>query len=181
MKFLTDLFPVILFFAAYQLYDIYVATAVAIAASILQVSYLALRRQKIETMHWVTLGLLVVFGGLTLMLRDPTFIKWKPTVVNWMFAGAFLISGLTMQRSLLQRMMDHAITLPEPVWKRLNLAWVGFFVALGVVNLYVAFNFSEAIWVNFKMFGLLGLTLLFVVGQGLFLARYMEEEQATEE
>lgn len=181
MKFLTDLFPVILFFGAYQLYDIYVATAVAIVASAVQVSYLALRKQKIETMHWVTLGLLVVFGGLTLVLHDPTFIKWKPTVVNWMFGGAFLLSGIFMQRGLLQRMMDHAITLPAAIWQRLNLIWVAFFITLGVINLYVAFNFSEETWVNFKLFGLLGLTLVFVFAQGLYLARYIEDEPAAED
>ena len=177
MKFLTDLFPVILFFAAYQMYDIYVATGVAIAASALQVGYLFLRGRKIENMHWVTLGLLVVFGGLTLILHDPTFIKWKPTVVNWLFAAAFLLSSVFMQRGLLQRMMDHAIQLPDPIRKRLNIAWVTFFIGLGVVNLYVAFNYSEEIWVNFKLFGLLGLTLVFVIGQGIYLARYMEEDK----
>jgi intracellular septation protein len=178
MKLLTDLFPVLLFFVAYQLYDIYVATLAAIIASAIQVTYLKLRHNNVETTHWVTLGLLVVFGGLTLALRDPTFIKWKPTVVNWLFAVAFLGSQLFMQRSLLRRMMDHAVTLPDPVWVRLNTAWVAFFATMGVLNLYVAYNFSEAVWVNFKLFGFLALTLVFMLAQGFYLSRHMIADNA---
>lgn len=181
MKMLADLFPVILFFVAYQLYDIYIATAVAIAAAALQVAYHLVRHRRVEHMHWVTLGLLVVFGGLTLALRDPNFIKWKPTVVNWLFAAAFLASQLFMQRSLLQRMMDHAVTLPGPVWQRLNTAWVTFFFAMGVLNLFVAYRFSENVWVNFKLFGFLGLTLLFMLAQGFYLARHMPADAASTE
>ena len=176
MKLISDLFPVILFFVAYQLFDIYVATMVAIAASAVQVAYLYLRHGRVETTHWVTLGLLVLFGGLTLALRDPTFIKWKPTVVNWLFAAAFLLSQLFMQRSLLRRMMEHAVTLPDPIWVRLNTAWVAFFAAMGVLNLYVAYNFSEEVWVNFKLFGFLALTLAFMLAQGLYLSRHMIAE-----
>ena len=134
MKMLADLFPVILFFIAYQLFDIYVATQVAIAAAALQVAYHKFRYGQVANTQWLTLGLLVVFGGLTLALRDPTFIKWKPTVVNWLFAGAFLLSQLFMRRSLLRRMMDHAVALPDAVWLRLNTAWVLFFFSMGVVN-----------------------------------------------
>ncbi len=181
MKMLADLFPVILFFIAYQLFDIYVATQVAIAAAALQVGYHRIRFGKVENTHWLTLGLLVLFGGLTLALRDPTFIKWKPTVVNWLFAAAFLLSQLFMRRSLLRRMMDHAIALPEPAWVRLNTAWVLFFFGMGVLNLYIAYNFSEQTWVNFKLFGFLGLTLAFMLAQGLYLARHMEAENSTAE
>ena len=177
MKFLADLFPVILFFAAYKLADIYVATGVAIAAALAQVLYSHFRHSKVETMHWVTLGLLTLFGGLTLLLQDPVFIKWKPTVVNWLFAAAFLGSGWFMDRSLIQRMMDHAITLPDRVWEKLNLAWSSFFVAMGGLNLYVAFNYTEEVWVNFKLFGLMGLTLAFVLAQGFYLARHMQPEE----
>lgn len=177
MKFLADLFPVILFFAAYKLADIYVATGVAIAASLLQVTYSHFRHSQVETMHWVTLGLLTLFGGLTLALHDPVFIKWKPTVVNWLFAAAFLGSGWFMERSLIQRMMDHAISLPAVIWGRLNLAWSTFFICMGGLNLYVAFNFAEETWVNFKLFGLMGLTLVFVVAQGFYLARYLQPEE----
>ncbi len=174
MKILADLFPVILFFVAYKLAGIYMATAAAIGASIVQVGWNRWRHGRVETMHWVTLGLILFFGGLTLLLRDPVFIKWKPTVVNWLFAAAFLGSALFMERSLLQRMMDHAVTLPDAVWKRLNLAWVSFFLFIGVANLYVAYNFSEEVWVDFKLFGMMGLTLLFLVAQGFYLSRYIQ-------
>lgn len=181
MKMLADLFPVILFFVAYQLFDIYVATQVAIGAAVLQVAYNKFRHGRVENTHWLTLGLLVLFGGLTLALRDPTFIKWKPTVVNWLFAAAFLFSHLFMRRSLLRRMMDHAIDLPEPAWIRLNAAWVLFFFGMGVLNLYVAYNYSEQTWVNFKLFGFLGLTLAFMLAQGVYLARHMQPENSTTE
>jgi intracellular septation protein len=181
MKMLADLFPVILFFVAYQLFDIYVATQVAIVAAALQVAYHRIRYGRVENTHWLTLGLLVVFGGLTLALRDPTFIKWKPTVVNWLFAAAFLLSQLFMRRSLLRRMMDHAIDLPETAWMRLNTAWVLFFFAMGVLNLYVAYNYSEQTWVNFKLFGFLGLTLAFMLAQGVYLARHMQPQNSTTE
>ncbi len=178
MKILVDLFPVILFFVAYQFFDIYVATMAAIAAAVLQVAYQKLRHGAVENMHWITLGLLVVFGGLTLALRDPTFTKWKPSVVNWLFAVAFLGSQLFMERGLLRRMLDHAVTLPEDEWRRLNIAWVLFFFALGALNLLIAYNFSEAVWVNFKLFGFLGLTLLFLLIQGLYLSRFVEAEDS---
>ena len=181
MKMLADLFPVILFFIAYQLFDIYVATQVAIAAAVLQVAYHKIRYGKVENTQWLTLGLLAVFGGLTLMLRDPTFIKWKPTVVNWLFAAAFLFSQIFMRRSLLRRMMDHAIALPDAAWLRLNTAWVTFFFGMGVLNLYIAYNYSEQTWVNFKLFGFLGLTLAFMLAQGFYLARHMQTDTPTTE
>jgi len=178
MKILADLFPVILFFVVYQLADIYAATVSAIAASALQVAYYKLRYGAVEKMYWITLGLLVVFGGLTLALRDPTFIKWKPTAVNWLFAAAFLGSQLFMKRGLLQRMLDHAVTLPDDIWVRLNIAWVTFFAALGALNLFVAYNFPEDVWVNFKLFGFMGLTLLFLLAQGLYISRFAEAEES---
>jgi intracellular septation protein len=181
MKMLADLFPVILFFVAYQLSDIYVATQVAIGAAALQVAYHKLRYGQVGNTQWLTLGLLVVFGGLTLALHDPTFIKWKPTVVNWLFAVAFLFSQMFMRRSLLRRMMDHAVALPDAVWVRLNTAWVMFFFSMGVVNLFVAYNYSEQTWVNFKLFGFLGLTLAFMLAQGFYLARHMETQNPTKE
>ena len=174
MKFLSDFFPVLLFFVAYKIWGIYTATAVAIVASFAQVGWNYWRHGRVETMHWITLGLIVVFGGLTLVLHDPLFIKWKPTVINGLFAVAFLASGLFMERSFLQRMMDHAISLPREVWFRLNMAWVAFFAFSGIANIYVALNYSEDTWVNFKMFGLLGLTIAFVIGQGFYLMRYVQ-------
>ncbi len=180
MKFLSDFFPILLFFVAYQLYDIYVATAVAIAASAGQVAYFHLRYKKVEKMQWVTLGLLIFFGGLTLLLRDPDFIKWKPTVVNWLFAAAFLGSAFIGKKSLLQRMMDQAVTLPELIWSRLNVIWISFFIGIGFLNLYVAFNYPEDIWVNFKLFGMLGITFVFVIAQGFYIARHVQDAETSD-
>jgi intracellular septation protein len=176
MKFLADFFPVLLFFVAYQLFGIYVATATAIVAAAVQVAYLWFRHRKVEKMQWITLGLLTVFGGMTLLLHDPLFIKWKPTVVNWLFAAAFLGSALFRGPTLIQRMMGQAMELPSAVWSRLNLAWGIFFLLLGLANLHVAFTYSEELWVNFKLFGMLGLTLLFVIAQSFYLARYLPED-----
>ena len=181
MKILADFFPILLFFIAYQLYDIYVATAVAIVASSLQVVVEWLRSGRVERMHLITLGLLVVFGGLTLALRDPLFIKWKPTVVNWLFGLVFLGSQLIGERTMVERMMRHAVELPRRIWNRLNLAWGLFFIASGALNLYVAFNFTEETWVNFKLFGMLGLTAAFVVLQAFYMARHIQDQPSTQE
>lgn len=175
MKFLFDLFPVILFFAAFQLWDIYVATGVAIAASFAQIGWLALRRKKIDPMLWASVAIIVVFGGLTLLLHDKTFIQWKPTVLYWLF-GAVLAGGALAGRNLIRSMMSQQIQLPEAVWARLNWSWVGFFAFMGAANLYVAYNYSESAWVNFKLFGGMGLMLLFVLAQGLVLAKYVEDK-----
>lgn len=175
MKFLFDLFPVILFFVAFQLWDIFVATAVAIAASFAQIGWLKLRRRKIDKMLWVSLAIIVVFGGLTLALRDKTFIQWKPTVLYWLF-GAVLAGASLTGRNLLRSMLSEQMQLPAPVWARLSWSWVGFFAFMGAANLYVAYNFSESAWVNFKLFGGMGLMLAFVLAQAAFLSRYVEDK-----
>ena len=173
MKLLFDFLPVLLFFAAYKLYGIYVATAVAIVAGLGQVGYVWLRHRRLEKMHVATAVLLLVFGGLTLALRDETFIKWKPTIVDWLFALVFVGSRYVGTRKpLVERMMSGAIRVAEPVWGRLNSLWVGFFVLMGVANLLVVYNFDTATWVDFKLFGMLGLTLAFVVAQAFYLARH---------
>ena len=177
MKFLFDIFPVACFFAVYWFSDIYVATAVAIAATIGQVAWLRLRKRRVEPMLWISLVIIVVFGGLTLALQEKLFIMWKPTVLYWLFAAVLAISAEAFHRNLIQAMMSKEIHLPDAVWARLNWSWVGFFALMGIVNLYVAYSFSEATWVKFKLFGGVGLMLLFVLGQALFLARYMEEKK----
>jgi intracellular septation protein len=174
MKFLFDLFPVILFFVAFQLWDIFVATAVAIAASFVQIGWLKLRGRRIDKMLWVSLGLIVVFGGLTLLLRDKTFIQWKPTVLYWLF-GAVLAGASLTGRNLLRSMLSEQVQLPASVWARLNWSWVGFFAFMGAANLYVAYTFSESAWVNFKLFGGMGLMLAFVLAQAAYLSRYLED------
>lgn len=176
MKFLIDFLPILLFFIAYKIYGIYVATVVAIAASVAQVGWSWLRHRRVEGMPLVTMALIVVLGGATLWLQDEMFIKWKPTVVNWLFALVFFVSQFFGERTLVQRMMGKAITLPQAIWWRLNLAWSAFFFALGVANLYVVYNFDTDTWVNFKLFGLMGLTIAFVIVQAVYLSRHMPDD-----
>ncbi len=175
-KFLFDLFPLILFFVAYRYADIYIATSVAIAASILQLIWLKATGKKIELMHWVNLTVIVVFGGATLYLHSDVFIKWKPTVLYWLFGTALLAGRFIFGKNLIKRMLGAQIALPETIWNRLNLVWGSFFMVAGALNLYVAFSghFSESQWVNFKVFGLMGLMLVFVIAQSIWLGKYIE-------
>ncbi|MDX1795209.1 MAG: septation protein A [Hydrogenovibrio sp.] len=181
MKLLFDLFPVILFFIAFKLYGIYVATAVAIAASVLQVAYVYLKNKRVEKMHLITLALIVILGGATLIFHDETFIKWKPTVVNWGFALVFLGSHFIGNKPIIRRMMEQAVTLPDHVWLRLSQMWILFFIFSGVANIYVAFNFDTDTWVNFKLFGLMGLTLIFILAQGLYISRFIQDTHSETE
>lgn len=177
MKFLFDFFPILLFFIAFKLHGIYAATVVAIAASVLQVGIAWFRHKKVENMHVITLVLIAVFGGATLYLQDELFIKWKPTVLNWLFGLVFLGSHLIGQKTIIERMMGHNMTLPSDVWSKLNMSWAGFFIMLGCANLYVLYNFDTDTWVDFKLFGMMGLTLAFVVIQAIFIARHLPEQQ----
>lgn len=184
MKFLFDFFPILLFFVAYKMEGIFFATGVAIVASFVQVGVFWLKHRRFERMHLVSLGLIAVLGGMTLAFQDKTFIMWKPTLLNWVFAAVFLGSQFIGKKPLVERMMSHTVTAERPVWIRLNMSWVLFFIAMGAANLYVAFNFDEETWVNFKLFGMMGLTFLFVIGQAFFLAKHVEmveEEPATDE
>ena len=176
MKFLFDLFPVILFFAAYKLSDIFVATGVAIAATVLQIAWVWLRHRKVDTMLWVSLAVIVVFGGATLILHDKTFIQWKPTVLYWLFGGILAAAQIGFRRNLIRSLMEQQVSLPDAVWGRLLASWIGFFAFMGALNIYVARNFSESAWVNFKLFGGMGLMLVFVVLQALMLARHVEDK-----
>ena len=176
MKFLFDIFPVILFFAAFKLYGIYIATTVAIVATVLQIAWVWIKHRKIENMQWISLVLIVVFGGATLLLKDETFIKWKPTVLYWLFATVLTVSQLFFSKNFIRSMMDQQVSAPDQVWNRLLFAWVGFFVFMGILNLYVAFNYPTDTWVSFKLFGGIGLMLLFVLGQAFVLAPHMKEK-----
>ena len=206
MKFLLDLFPVILFFvifkwgegrpeAAQSLVDqclsgfvsggsvlasqapILLATAVAIVATVAQIGYLLLRGKKVDPMLWVSFAVITVFGGATIYFQSEEFIKWKPTVLYWLFGGALLISNLLLGKNLIRTMMEKQIQLPDAVWKRLNLAWVTFFALMGLLNLYVAFwgNFATSTWVNFKLFGGMGLMFAFVIVQSMYLSKYVKD------
>jgi intracellular septation protein len=176
MKFLFDVFPVVLFFAAYKLAGIYAATAMAIAATFAQVGWLRLRRRRVEPMLWASLAIIVVFGGATLALHDETFIKWKPTVLYWMFGAVLAGAALLFRRNLIRAAMGREVKLPEAVWAQLNWSWVVFFAFMGALNLFVAYHYPTELWVNFKLFGGVGLMLVFVVAQALFLARHVGEE-----
>ena len=178
MKFLFDLFPVILFFVAFKFADIYIATAVAIVATFLQIGWLWLRRRKVDTMLWVSLGVITVFGGATLLLHDETFIKWKPTVLYWLFAATLLIAEFVFRKNLMKAMMGKQMVLPAVVWRKLVVSWAAFFTVMGVLNLYVAFNFPTDTWVNFKLFGGMGLMLVFAVLQALMLAKHVDDGPA---
>ncbi|MCM2287839.1 MAG: septation protein A [Sulfuritalea sp.] len=177
MKFLFDLFPIILFFAAFKVFDIYIATGVVIAATAAQIGWVWHRHGKVDTMLWVSLALVVVFGGATLILRDETFIKWKPTVLYWLFATTLFGSAQFFGKNLIRAMMEKQVELPDALWGRLNYAWIGFFVVMGVLNLWVAFNFSTDTWVSFKLFGGMGLMIVFIVLQGVVLAKYLPDDK----
>ena len=176
-KLLFDLFPLILFFIAFRYADIYTATSVAIAAGIGQIIWLKLRRHAIEATHWINLTVIVLFGGATLIFHNDAFIKWKPTVLYWIFAAVLLAGRYLFGRNIMKRLMGGQIELPAPLWDKLNLGWSLFFVASGALNLYVAFSgrFTEAQWVNFKVFGLMALLLVFVIAQSVWLGRHLKE------
>ena len=169
MKPLFEFFPIILFFIAFKLYDIYVATAVVIVATIFQVAYTWFKFRKVETMQWVTLALILVMGGATIYLQDDQFIKWKLSIIEWLFGLAFLGSQFFGRKPFIERIMSANLELPSVVWKRLNLMWALFFIGVGFINLYVMFNFNTDDWVTFKTFVVPGLMVVFILLQMLYL------------
>jgi intracellular septation protein len=200
MKLLFDLFPVILFFATFKYSEknpeaaagwmnallggavdvkqapILLATVVVIAATVAQIAWVHFRHGRVDKMLWVSLGLVVVFGGLTLVFQDETFIKWKPTILYWVFSGSLAFATLVLRKNPVRAMLGEQLTLPDAVWGKVNFSWVAFFLFMGALNLFVAFNFPTEAWVNFKLFGGMGLLLLFVLGQGLLLSKYVEDK-----
>lgn len=178
MKLLFDFLPIVIFFGVYKYTgDIIIATAVLIPATALQMAYTWFKTHKIEKMQLTTLVLVVLLGGATVIFQDKAFIQWKPTVVNWLFAVAFIGSHYIGNKPIVQRMLDASIELPQPIWYRLSWAWIGFFVLMGILNLIVAYSMSEEAWVNFKLFGMLGLTFVFVIIQGLYMSRHIQEAE----
>lgn len=180
MKILIDFFPIILFFVAFKVGGIYTATAVAIAATVLQIAYLRYRHGKVEPMQWLSLGVIVLFGGATLLAQSETFIKWKPTVLYWLMGGALLLGQWFWRKNFVQSLMGAQIQLPPLVWRNLNTAWTLFFAAMGVLNLWVAYQFDTDTWVNFKLFGGMGLMFAFVIAQALYLSRHLKENDNPE-
>jgi intracellular septation protein len=184
MKLLIDFLPVLAFFIAYKAFDIYVATSVLIVAFTAQFLFDWGRNGKINKMHLISLVLVLVFGGITLFLRDEKFIQWKPTVVNWLFAAAFVLAPVFTKKTLIQRLMEKTVELAPGLWAQLNSMWVLFFLLSGATNLYVVYNYDEETWVNFKLFGMLGLTFIFILLQGVWLSRkatLLEESQSEPE
>ncbi|WP_234085779.1 septation protein A [Azonexus sp. R2A61] len=202
MKLLFDLFPVILFFAAFKYAErapetaadwvasllggasvataqapILLATIVVIVATVAQIVWVRLRHGRVDKMLWISLVLVVVFGGMTLIFQNEAFIKWKPTILYWVFAGSLAFASLVLKKNPIRSMLGEQLKLPEPVWSRVNLSWIGFFAVMGIINLIVAFNFSTDAWVNFKLFGGMGLMLAFVLAQGALLSKYVEEDK----
>lgn len=176
MKLLLDFLPIVVFVAVYKYTnDIITATAVLIPATAIAIAYSWIKERKIEKMQLVTLVLVVLLGGATVVFQDKAFIQWKPSIVNWLFAVAFLGSQFIGKKTIIERMMGSQISLSKQIWRTLNIAWVIFFSAMGIINLYVAFNFSESTWVNFKLFGMLGLTLVFIIAQGLYIAKHSDK------
>jgi intracellular septation protein len=177
LKLLFDLFPVILFFVAFKFQGIYVATGVAIAATVAQVGWVLLKGRKVSNMQWTSLVIIVLFGGATLFLRDETFIKWKPTVLYWA-AGLVFIGGLAFRTNLVKAVMSEGITMPGHAWTKLCVAWGVFFLFKGTLNLWVAYTFDTDTWVNFKLFGGMGLMFAFVIAQAFWMAKYLPDEEA---
>ncbi len=175
MKQLFEFIPIILFFITYKLYDIYAATAVVIAATVIQVSYNWIRFRKVEVMQWITLGLIIVMGGATILLHNEQFIKWKLSIIEWLFGVAFLGSQFIGKKPFVERMMSKTLTLPDVIWRRLNMMWGCFFLSVGFINVYVMYHFSTDEWVMFKTFGVPGLMFLFIVVQMVFLYKHIPQ------
>ena len=206
MKLLFDFLPILLFFGTYKYAEahkdwaaafatehfgfmvsggmvgvqeapVLLSTLVVIAATALQVAWLKARGKKIDTMLWVSLGLIVVLGGATVWFHNETFIKWKPSVLYWVMALALWASANLFGKDILRKMIGDQLKLPDRIWKRLTLLWCAFFAVMGVINILVAYNFSTDSWVNYKLFGGTGLMIIFMIGQGLYVSRHIEEEE----
>jgi intracellular septation protein len=175
MKQLLEFIPILLFFVAYKLYDIYVATAVVIGATIIQVVIAWFKYRKVETMQWITLGLVIVFGGATIILHDEQYLKWKFSIIEWLFGVAFLSSHFIGKKTFIERMMSNNLSLPANIWTRLNFSWALFFISVGFINVYVMYNYNTDDWVTFKTFIAPALMVVFMVVQMSLLYKYIPD------
>lgn len=212
MKFLFDFFPILLFFATFKIAGMYeqasfqlatkligglvagdgikadqgpimLATIVAILAAVVQISYVKLRGRKVDLMLWISFFVITIFGCLTIYFHNETFIKWKPTIIYWLQAGAFIVALFFFKKNLIQEVMQSQITLPDTIWKRLCIAWIVFFFALGLLNLFIAFVVFKGntdAWVSFKTFGMTGMLFAFIIAQTFYMAKYIEEDKTEE-
>lgn len=174
IKLLLDFLPIALFFVAYKFFNLMIATQVAIAASLLQLIWLRISTGKVQKVNLISFLSILILGSATLLLKNEIFVKWKPTVVYWALAMGLFISQVVGKKPIIQRLGEASITLPEKIWRQLNICWISFFTGLGVINLYVVYNFSTTIWVNFKLFGTLGLTILFIILQSIYMAKHSQ-------
>lgn len=177
MKLLFEFFPIILFFIAYKFYDIYVATAVVMVATVIQVSYNWFKHHKVETMQWIILGLTIIIGGATIYLQNEQFIKWKLSVIEWLFGAAIFGTQFIGKKTFVERIMSANLSLPAVIWKRLNVLWGVFFTSVGFINVYVMYHYNTDDWVTFKTFGVPGLMVIFIVLQIIFLYKYVPETE----
>ena len=177
MKQFFDFIPLLVFFAVNKFYDIYTATAALMVVTVLQIAITWFTLRKLEKMHLITLAMVLVFGGFTLFFHDDAFIKWKVTVINLLFSAALLVSQFVLKKPLIKQMLGKEMQLPDAIWSRVNLAWAGFFAVAAATNTYIAFHLPQEVWVNFKVFGLLGMTLLFTVATVFYLYRHLPAEQ----
>ncbi len=177
MKMLFEFLPVILFFITFKIFGIFPATAVAIGASAIQILSFLILKKKIEPMMWVSLGVITVFGGATLFLHNEMFIKWKPSILYWIFGAVILVGKIFFDKNMLSLLMNQKVNLPEKVWEKMNISWAVFFLSVGVLNLFVAYRAPTDVWVNFKLFGVLGLLLVFALVQSIFLTKYIEKKE----
>ena len=181
MKFLFDLFPVILFFVAFKFFGIYTATAAAMVATIAQIIYCKIRHGVVDKMLLASGVIITVFGGATLLLKDPIFIEWKPTVLYWLFAASLLGGQFIFKKIPMRSIMEKQISLPDAVWSKVNLAWAALFTVLGFLNIYVATHYSQNTWVNFKLFGVTGIMFTFIIVQTLMISKYLPKDDKTQD
>jgi intracellular septation protein len=181
MKILFDLFPVILFFAAFKMKGIFIATGVAIAASVLQIAWMLVRRKKVEPMMWISLGIITVFGGATILLHNETYIKWKPSVLYWCLGSALLAGQFLFKKNGIKALLGKRMEMAESSWMKMNMSWGIFFAILGSLNLFVAYRFSTETWVNFKLFGIMGIIMVFAVVQSFLMGSAIHSGKKTNE
>ena len=177
MHALLEYLPLIIFFVVYKFVDIYWATAAIIICMVLQTLFYIVKKKDIPTRHWVIFGLVTVFGGLTIILQNDTFIKWKVTVIYTLFSIGLIVSERFFNKNVIKEFLSEALELPEKIWQNLNISWAIFFAALAIANTYVAHYMSQETWVNFKVFGLLGATLVFAFVSIMFLVKYIPDEE----
>jgi intracellular septation protein len=182
LKTIIELFPVVFFFAAFKLTnDMFKATAVAIVCAVLQVGLMKWQKIQIKPIHWFSAGLVIILGGISIYVHNPMFLKWKFSVLEWCLGAAILIGQFAFNKNMLKLLLGQELTLPDGVWKKLGLMWAAFFIFLGILNIYIAYQYDDAVWVNFKTYGSLGLTMAFMLVQSLWISRHMQDDTADTE